>query len=164
MIVVVLLILLFVGGCVWQFIETRHALRTDSVLTRYTPQQAMQTIEDAFGGVRSVLWTNVRGPGRINKRRRGYKGGVTMSIDIEPLPDGGCRIDMWASAGYEYMGLLLNFAGVVNRRKRAIGRLLSQPNTARVVAANGDTSVQVNTATQVGPSQAGPSQVGDPYR
>ena len=78
----ILLILVFAGICVWQFIETRNALATTSVLTRHTPDQTAQIIETAFGGARSVLWTNERGPGTINKRRRGYKRGITMSIDI----------------------------------------------------------------------------------
>ncbi|WP_158632210.1 hypothetical protein [Micromonospora sp. Llam0] len=48
-----------------------------------------------------------------------------MSIDIEPLPGGGTRVDMWASGTVVYLGFLVNFAGVVNRRKRAIARRLT---------------------------------------
>ncbi|ROO61552.1 hypothetical protein EDC02_3492 [Micromonospora sp. Llam0] len=58
-------------------------------------------------------------------RRRGVRGGITMSIDIEPLPGGGTRVDMWASGTVVYLGFLVNFAGVVNRRKRAIARRLT---------------------------------------
>ena len=123
----ILLILVFAGICVWQFIETRNALATTSVLTRHTPDQTAQIIETAFGGARSVLWTNERGPGTINKRRRGYKRGITMSIDIEPQPDGRTQVSMWASRYAEYMFVLANMAGVVNRRKKAIALLLMEP-------------------------------------
>lgn len=65
-----------------------------------------------------------------------------MSIDIEPLPDGGCRIDMWASRYLTYLLFFVNMAGVVTRRKRAIAKLLAEPDTQQLVAANGGTSVQ----------------------
>ena len=48
-----------------------------------------------------------------------------MSITIEPRPGGGSRVEMWASDTVVYLGVLVNFAGVVNRRKNAIGRLLT---------------------------------------
>jgi len=48
-----------------------------------------------------------------------------MSIDIEPRPGGGSRVDMWASDTVVYLGTLANFAGVVNRRKNAIESLLT---------------------------------------
>src|ERR1700739_4166939 len=123
----ILLILVFAGICVWQFIETRNALATTSVLTRHTPDQTAQIIETAFGGARSLLWTNERGPGTINKRRRGYKRGITMSIDIEPQPDGRTQVSMWALRYAEYMFVVANMAGVVNRRKKAIALLLMEP-------------------------------------
>lgn len=81
----------------------------------------------AFTGPRAILWTTVSGPGTINMRRRGVRGGITMSITIEPRPDGGSVVDMWASEAVVYLGLLVNFAGVVNRRKRAIARALTAP-------------------------------------
>jgi hypothetical protein len=140
--VAVLVGLAIVGFVVWQFIESRNALATTSVLTRYTPEQAAQLINGAFGGARSVLWTNTSGEGTINKRHRGHRGGITMAITIEPLPDGGCRIDMWASEHLEYLLVFVNFAGVVNRRKKAIARLLAEPDTRQLVAANGGTSVR----------------------
>lgn len=122
----VVLIIAIVGIWVWQFIETRNALATTSVVSRYPHERSAQLISGAFGGARSVLWATASGPGHINMRRRGYKNGITMSIDIQPLPDGGSRVDMWAS---QYLGYLLlaNFAGVVNRRKKAIARILAQP-------------------------------------
>lgn len=140
----VLVVLAIVGFLVWQFIESRNAVATSSVLTRYPPQQAAQVINGAFGGARSVLWTNASGEGTINKRRRGYHDGITMSIDIVPLPEGGCRVDMWASQTWSYVWLpvVVNMAGVVNRRKKAIARLLAEPDTGQLVTADGGTSVQ----------------------
>lgn len=121
----VVLLLAIIGIWVWQFIETRNALATTSVVSRYPREQSAQLISNAFDGARTVLWTTASGPGDINMRRRGYKGGITMSIDIQPLPDGGSRVDMWASHYLGYL-LLANFAGVVNRRKKAIGRMLTE--------------------------------------
>lgn len=122
-----LFIVAFVGICIWQFIETRNALATTSVTSRQPPQQCAQLIGTSFEGARSLLWTRVAGPGTINMRRRGYKGGITMSITIEPMENGGTRVDMWASRYFEYMFVLANFAGVVNRRKRTLGRILTEP-------------------------------------
>jgi hypothetical protein len=48
-----------------------------------------------------------------------------MSITVEPRADGGSRVEMWASETLVYLGVLVNFAGVVNRRKKAIGRVLT---------------------------------------
>lgn len=115
----------FVAVFIWQLVESRNALATTSITTHLPPQQVAQLIESAFSGARSILWTTTSGPGTINMRRRGFRGGITMSIDIEPLPEGGCRVDMWASETVVYLGVLHNFAGVVNRRKRAIARLLT---------------------------------------
>lgn len=129
MFVVVLLFLAIIGIWIWQFIETRNALATTSVESRYSPQQCAQLIGTAFEGARTLLWTDQAGPGAINKRRRGYKRGITMSIDVQPLADGGTRVDMWASQYLQYFFALVNFAGVVNRRKRAIARLLTQPGS-----------------------------------
>ena len=120
----VLAVIGLVGFLAWQFIETRNATETMSVRTNYDPNQTAEIINNAFTGVREVLWANASGPGTINKRRRGKDGGITMSIDIEPLPDGGSQVDMWASETNVYLGLLVNFAGVVNRRKKAIARML----------------------------------------
>ncbi|WP_326552586.1 hypothetical protein [Micromonospora sp. NBC_01813] len=110
---------------VWQFVETRAAVATTRVETAYGPAQAAQIVHDAFTGPRAVLWTTANGPGMINMRRRGIRGGITMSIDIEPRPGGGCNVDMWASHTVVYLGALANFAGVVNRRKKAIARHLT---------------------------------------
>jgi len=151
--VAVLAGLAIVAFVVWQFVESRNALATTSVLTRYTPEQAAQLINGAFGGARSVLWTSTSGEGTINKRHRGHRGGITMSITIEPLPDGGCRIDMWASEHLEYMLVFVNFAGVVNRRKKAIARLLAEPDTRQLVASNGGTSVRPGVRPGYGPDE-----------
>jgi hypothetical protein len=132
MIFIVLIILVFIGIVIWQFIEGQNATATTSVLTRYTPQQAAQIIDSAFGGARSMLWTKAKGPGNINRRRRGIRGGITMSIDLTPQQDGMTRVDMWASETVVYLLVLHNFAGPVNRRKRAIGRLLAEPQAQQL--------------------------------
>ncbi|BCJ73766.1 hypothetical protein CS0771_33100 [Catellatospora sp. IY07-71] len=113
-----------IGALVWQFIETRGAVATTTVVTSYAPDDAARIVQGAFGGPRAVFWTTAGGPGTINMRRRGVRGGITMSIDIRPRPGGGSQVDMWASETAIYLGVLVNFAGVVNRRKRAIARLL----------------------------------------
>jgi hypothetical protein len=128
----VIIVLAFIGVIVWQYVESQHAVATTSVLTRYTPEQAAEIIMGAFGGARSVLWTRASGPGTINMRRRGRAQGITMSIDLTPEANGVTRIDMWSSAYSHYLGVLIGFAGVVNRRKRAIGRLLAEPDTAQL--------------------------------
>jgi hypothetical protein len=128
----VILVIVFVGVIVWQYVESQRAVATTSVLTRYTPQQTAEIIAGAFGGARSVLWTRASGPGAINMRRRGRAQGITMSIDLTPEANGVTRVDMWASAYANYLGVLVNFAGVVNRRKRAIGRLLAEPDTSQL--------------------------------
>jgi hypothetical protein len=120
-----LVIVAFVALPVWQFIESKNAVATLSVGSPHDPARTAQIVDASFGGARSILWTDVSGPGTINKRRRGKDGGITMSIDIEPLETGGTRVDMWASQTNIYFVLFVNFAGVVNRRKRAIARLLS---------------------------------------
>ena len=48
-----------------------------------------------------------------------------MSVDIEPLPNGGSATNMWASSYNEYLVVLANFAGSVNGRKKAIAHVLS---------------------------------------
>ena len=114
----------------WQFVLTRQALETTAVDSQYPPEQAAQMVRSAFDGARGVLWTDARGPGNINKRRRGYRRGITMSFSIQPLPEGGSRTEMWASEYLRYMGVLANFAGSVCSRKRATdgsAQLLSQP-------------------------------------
>jgi hypothetical protein len=110
---------------VWQFIETRRAVATTTVATAFEPAKVAELVGEAFAGPRAILWTTVSGPGTINMRRRGVRSGITMSIDIEPRPGGGSLVDMWASSTVVYLGVLVNFAGVVNRRKNAIGRLLT---------------------------------------
>lgn len=145
-VVVVLIILAIVAFLGWQFAEGKRALATTQVESRYTPEETAQIVDGAFGGARSVLWANTSGPGTINKRRRGYRGGITMSIDIEPSPDGGSRVNMWASEHLEYLVFLVNFAGVVNRRKRAIARLLAEPNSLRSARGAGDQPVSGHRA------------------
>jgi hypothetical protein len=157
--VFILVILAFAGILVWQFIETRNALATTSVLTRHTPDETAQIIESAFGGPRSVLWTNDRGPGTMNKRRRGYKRGITMSIDIQPQPDGRTQVSMWASRYMQYMFVLANMAGVVNRRKKAIALLLMEPAGQPSPVAAG----QQAPVAAAQPSYPAPDQIADPH-
>jgi hypothetical protein len=164
--VFILVILAFAGILVWQFIETRNALATTSVLTRHTPDETAQIIESAFGGPRSVLWTNDRGPGTMNKRRRGYKRGITMSIDIQPQPDGRTQVSMWASRYMQYMFVLANMAGVVNRRKKAIALLLMEPAGQAAVPAGQQPAVAAGQESAVAAGQASypaPDQVADPH-
>jgi hypothetical protein len=122
--VCVLLVVGLIGVLVWQFIETKNALATTTIDTAHAPAETAQIVTSAFTGARAVLWANSSGPGTFNLRRRGVRGGITMSIDIEPLANGGSRVDMWASQTTIYLGVLVNFAGVVNRRKKAIMRSL----------------------------------------
>ena len=91
----------------WQWYETQQAVATTTVDSPYEPAEVAQIVRDAFAGPRAVLWTTTGGPGTINMRRRGVHGGITMSIDIEPLPDGGTRVDMWASGTVVYLGFLV---------------------------------------------------------
>lgn len=114
-----------IGFLVWQFIESQNAVATTTVETRRAPAEVIQLIRGEFDGARAVLWAQANGPGTINVRRRGLRGGITMSITVEPRADGGSRVDMWASETLTYLGVLVNFAGVVNRRKKAIGRVLT---------------------------------------
>ncbi|WP_433350318.1 hypothetical protein [Micromonospora sp. CA-111912] len=114
-----------IGFLVWQLIETRNAVATTTVETAYDPAQAVQIVRGAFGGPRAVLWTMATGPGTINMRQRGIHGGITMSITITPRPGAGTRVEMWASETVVHFGFLIRFADSVNRRKKAIGRLLS---------------------------------------
>ena len=122
--IMVLLVLGVIGFLVWQFMESQRAVDTMSIRSRHDRQRTIEVITSAFGGARSLLWTNANGPGLINMRRRGKDGGITMSIDVEELPGGGSKVDMWASQTNVYLFVLVNFAGVVNRRKKAIQRLL----------------------------------------
>lgn len=118
------IITLFIALLVWQFIASRKAVATTVVESSLSPQQAAQAVEGAFGGARSMLWTGARGPGMINKRRRGRDRGVTMSINIQPGPSGGSELSLWASQYSEYFSTFANVAGSVNSRKRAIARLV----------------------------------------
>lgn len=113
-----------VGVLVWQFIETRGAVATTAIENAHSPAEAAQIVASAFSGARGVLWTTASGPGRINMRRRGIRGGITMSIDIAARQGGGSVVEMWASETVVYLGIFVNFAGVVTRRKRAIARML----------------------------------------
>lgn len=115
-----------VGLLVWQFVETRNALVTTAIATSHEPAEAARIVREAFSGPRAVLWTATQGPGTINMRRRGLRGGITMSIDIARGPQGGSRVEMWASETVTYLAVLVNFAGVVNRRKKAIQRALTE--------------------------------------
>jgi len=115
-----------IGVLVWQFAESQKAVATTTVETAYDPAQASQIVREAFAGPRAVLWAAATGRGTINMRRRGIRGGITMSIDIAPRPGGGSLVEMWASETVVYFGVLVNFAGVVNRRKNAIGRQLTE--------------------------------------
>jgi hypothetical protein len=140
----VLVVLAIIGWLAWKVIETRRALETTSVLTHYAPEQAIQIISGGFSGARPPAWTNASGAGHINKRRRGPHGGITMSIDIEPLWDDGCRITMWTSDSRRcaWLPIVICQAGVVSERKKAIARLLAEPDP-RQLAADGDgTSMQ----------------------
>ncbi|MEV6343789.1 hypothetical protein [Actinoplanes sp. NPDC051851] len=121
-----LIVAAFVGVFAWQLSETRRAVATTVVETPLSPAEAADVVREAFTGVRAPLWTRSPGPGTINMRRRGVNRGITMSIDIRPHPDGGSEVAMWASETVTYLGLLVNFAGVVNRRKSAIGRAMTE--------------------------------------
>ncbi|MDG4772207.1 hypothetical protein [Solwaraspora sp. WMMD792] len=123
-----LCIMLVVGPIavlVWQLIETRNAVETTTIETTYDPAEVARIVRESFAGPRAVLWTAASGPGTINMRRRGFRGGITMSITVGRRSDGGSQVDMWASDTIVYLGFLVNFAGVVNRRKRAIARRLT---------------------------------------
>lgn len=120
-----LLVAGLIGALVWQFVESRNAVATTTVETAHDPAQTDRIVREAFTGPLAVLWTTAGGPGTINMRRRGIHSGITMSIDITSTPGGGSRVDMWASNTTVYLGVLVNFAGVVNRRKKAVGRQLS---------------------------------------
>lgn len=123
--VVVVIILAIVGLLVWQFSESKRAASTVSMYTSLDRQKTAELINSSFrGGTRSVLWADASGPGTINKRRRGKDKGITMSIDIEAAGGGGTRVEIWASSYTHYFGFFINFAGVVNRRKKAIAQLL----------------------------------------
>jgi hypothetical protein len=113
------------GVLIWQFIETKNAVAITSLETSYEPAQVVQIVGNAFEGARAVLWTTASGPGTINMRRRGFRGGITMSVAVKPKAGGGSRVEMWATDTVIYLGVLVNFAGVVNRRKHAIGRSLA---------------------------------------
>lgn len=126
-----LLVALIIGVFAWQFAETRKAVATSSIESAHDPARAAEIINAAFTGARAILWTDTSGPGTLNKRRRGKDGGITMSIDVEPRPGGGSRVDMWASQTNVYLGFFVNFAGVVNRRKKAIAELLASTPIAR---------------------------------
>ena len=119
-----LIVVAILALLIWQFIATRHALATTVVRSPMPPEEVIRAIDGAFGGARSVLWTNESGPGMINKRRRGKDRGITMSIDVEPATDGGSQLSMWACHYTEYLGLFANMAGSVNSRKKAIARLV----------------------------------------
>lgn len=123
--IVVLVVLAFIGIFVWQFQESKKALGTTSVRSLYDPRRTTELVMGAFGGARGMLWTDASGPGGINKRRRGKGNGITMSIDIKPTSGGGSQVDMWASETNLYLVFFVNFAGVVNRRKKAIAALLT---------------------------------------
>lgn len=123
--VVFLVVLAFVGVLVWQYMATKNALATTRVESHYPPHEVIVRVQGQFAGARSALWTDAPGPGSINKRRRGKDGGITMSIAIEPLGNGGSSIEMWASTYNEYLLVLANFAGSVNSRKKAIAGVLA---------------------------------------
>ncbi|UQU64001.1 hypothetical protein COUCH_34330 [Couchioplanes caeruleus] len=113
-----------IGIFAWQLVETRRAVATTVVDTPLSPNEAARVTQEAFTGPRAVLWTSTAGPGTINMRRRGIHRGITMSITIRPRENGGSEVSMWASETVIYLGALVNFAGVVNRRKNAIGRAM----------------------------------------
>jgi hypothetical protein len=96
------------------------------------------------GGARSAVWTNGSGAGAINSRHRGPRDAITMSIDIAPPAESGCRADMWASKTWHYTCLpfVTNQAEVLCNRMKAIPRLLDKPNTAQLLAGYRDTSAR----------------------
>lgn len=100
---------------------------------------------EAFRGSRTrpAVWTNRSGPGAI-RRHRDPHDGITMSIDIVSLAEGGRRADMWVSKTWHYIWLpfVTNRVGVACNHKKAVARLLEKPNTAQLVAWNRDTSVR----------------------
>lgn len=77
-------------------------------------------------------------------RRRGPHGGITMSIDIVPLADGGCRITMWTSDSRRcaWLPIVISQAGVVSERKKAIARLLAEPDPRQLAADSDGMSMQ----------------------
>lgn len=122
--VVILVILAIVGVIVWQVTESKNALASFSAQSRHDPRHTAEIVNNAFDGTRGMLWSNVDGPGTINKRRRGKDGGIVMSIDISSS-GAGSRVDMWASSSNVYLHVIVNFAGVVNRRKKAIAQAIA---------------------------------------
>ncbi|WP_339122915.1 hypothetical protein [Pseudonocardia sp. D17] len=120
-----ILVLLFIAVFIWQYVASGNARTTTRVETPRAPQEAAQVVQQAFSGARSALWTATSGPGAFNMRRRGKDGGITMSIDVHALPAGGSAVDMWASDYNQRFVALINFAGSVNSRKKAIARELA---------------------------------------
>lgn len=119
------LVLLFIAIFIWQYVASSNARTKTRVETPQAPQEAAQVVQQAFSGARSALWTATSGPGAFNMRRRGKDGGITLSIDVHALPVGGSAVDMWASSYSERFVVLVNFAGSVNSRKKAIARSLA---------------------------------------
>ena len=122
--VLVVVLVVLAAVLIWQFQESKKAIATTSIQSEYDFNKVAEIVNGAFRGARGTLWADTSGSGTINKRRRGKDGGIVMSIDIEPLANGGSRVDMWASQTNTYLGFLVNFAGVVNRRKKAIVQIL----------------------------------------
>lgn len=111
-IVIVMLVLAgIVALLVWQFRQTKNAEATTKVVTTVSPARAAQIVREAFGGPRSLLWTDTGSPGSMNMRRRGVRGGITMSIDIAAAPNGGAVVSMSASEANYYLVFFANFRG-----------------------------------------------------
>lgn len=122
--VAILVVAAIVAG-LYFFIQTgSRARETTSLTTMHSPEETVVIVKSAFNGSSGMLWTDDNGPGTVNMRRRGKDGGITISIAIDPAPGGGSSVSMWASKFNVYFIFLVNFAGAVNSKKKAIASRL----------------------------------------
>jgi hypothetical protein len=95
-IVLLIFAVIIVGPIVLAYQSSARAKVHHETVIDLSPARVRATVDDSFG---KLFWSDVQGPGDVNKRRRTPNGnGATISIALEPTADGKTHVEAWMSA------------------------------------------------------------------
>jgi len=100
------------------------ARRLEQVQVALSSAAAAETVLGSFSG---LTWTDVPGPGDLNKQLRSLRDtGPTLSVDVEELEGGGSNIKLWMSDWTTQNGAILGSNHVIVKKRKILRRLLQQ--------------------------------------
>jgi len=139
----ILVVFLLIALAAWAGFTQVQARKQHQIPTTLGKIRVQQIIDEVFGRT----WKRMTGPGDINVRPTFKRNAPTISISVEPLPNGGTEVSIWLSQWGRRLGMV-EHAQLVWRRKRALaarlqaaGGVATQPAVAGAATAAPSTPV-----------------------